>query len=233
MKILIVAAMDNEIAIVLDKLKENKIDVKEIEGFKFYLGNLYNKEIILVQSGVGRINSGILITIAKLNFDFDLIINIGLAGGLKELSIYDIVVGEKTIYGDVDVTSYLNKYSYGQMPGCPRYFEGSKRVLDLIKGDKDVHFGTICSCDKFTTNDEEVRKLINNYFSDLNVLAFDMESACFAQACYRLNIDFIAIRFISDIIGSDGQSDVYAKNEEDVQKFEKCNNYILRILEKI
>ena len=109
MKILIVAAMDNEIAIVLDKLKENKIDVKEIEGFKFYLGSLYNKEIILVQSGVGRINSGILITIAKLNFDFDLIINIGIAGGLKELSIYDIVVDKCQVV--LDILKVVKEYS--------------------------------------------------------------------------------------------------------------------------
>ena len=237
MKILIVAAMDNEISVIKDKLKlNNDFTEKEIEGFVFYFGHLYDKQIILVKSGVGRVNAAILIALAKLSFDFDLVINIGIAGGLNDLSVYDIVVGKNTVYGDVDLSVFSEKYVYGQMSNCPRYFEGSKRLIDLIESDddlKDVNIATICSCEKFTSSDKEARELINNHFSNLNVLAFDMESACYAQACNRFNIEFLAIRFISDIIGSEAQADYFLKNEDLAAKSLKCNNYILKLIERI
>lgn len=237
MRILVVAAMDREIEVI-----KNYIDVNggykelRVNGFSFYQGKIGENEIKLVKSGVGRVNSGILIAIAKSVFDFDLVINIGIAGGLAPLKRNDIVIGERTVYGDVDLTA-LTKYEYGQMSGCPKYFEGSKKAIDLIKNDeslsKDVHFGSICSREMFTTDLEEVNNLINKNFSDANILAFDMESACFAQACGLFNLDFIAIRFLSDIIGEKNQVEKFVDTVDDSAKDERCNNYVISLIEKI
>ena len=78
---------------------------------------------MLVKSGVGRVMASVLFTILVENFKkIDKIINVGIAGGLGDLHIGDIVVGEKSVYGDVDLAVF-DKYVYGQMSSCPPYFE--------------------------------------------------------------------------------------------------------------
>ena len=96
MKLAIVGAMDSEILYLKERMIEfGKIEEVEIHGFVFYLGSLFDKDIILVKSGVGRVASAILLTILCDHFKgIDKIINVGVAGGYGKLSVGDIVVGE-------------------------------------------------------------------------------------------------------------------------------------------
>ena len=74
MRILVVAAMDKEIEVVREVLKQSDdYKITSYLGFDFFIGTLMDKEIILVKSGVGRVNSAILITVAKTIFEFDLV----------------------------------------------------------------------------------------------------------------------------------------------------------------
>ena len=157
--------------------KYGHVKEKSISGFVFYLGKLFNKDIVLVKSGVGRVMASVLFTILVENFKkIDKIINVGIAGGFGKLNIGDIVIGEKSVYGDVDLSS-LVKYVYGQMSNCPPYFEADKEVVLKAKDNKlNCLYGTICTNDSFTTDFDAAKSLVDNHFSDLNVLAFDMVS---------------------------------------------------------
>ena len=86
MKLAIVGAMDSEILYLKERMIEvGKIEEVEIHGFVFYLGSLFDKDIILVKSGVGRVASAILLTILCDHFKgIDKIINVGVAGGYLE-----------------------------------------------------------------------------------------------------------------------------------------------------
>jgi len=225
MRLLIVGAMDSEI----EYIKSHLQNIKEEEhcNFKFYLGNIKNKEIILVKSGIGRVMAGLLIGVAYNSYEFDVVINIGVAGGAKGTNLGDIIVGNNYVYGDVDLRSGGFGYDFGQMAGCPRVFT-SKVDLSKLTGN-DFIFGDMCTCDAFTTSEQFVDELNNNYFNDLNIKCFDMESTAFAQACNYYNVNFLAIRSISDVIGSSFQSEDYKNNE--VTSAIKVNKFVTRLLE--
>ena len=118
MRLLIVGAMDSEIEFIKSNIK--KIEKKNISGFDFYLGNISNKEIILVKSGIGRVMAGLLIGVATTNFQFDAVINLGVAGGTQGTKLGDIIIGRNYVYGDVDLSSGGFGYEFGQMAGCPK-----------------------------------------------------------------------------------------------------------------
>lgn len=227
MKYLIVGAMDVEIQFL--KSQMNEILEENKCGFVFYKGKIEDNDVILVKSGIGKTSAGMLIGVAKSNFEFDCVINVGVAGGISPLKTGDIVVCDKYIYGDVDVTAFGDKYKYGQMAGCPRYYETEIDYSKIIQ--EGIKIADICTSDSFTTSIEHVRKLINCYFSDLNILCFDMESTAFAQACYYIGVPFMAIRSISDIIGKDGQADEYENNVDSSSK--KVNDFLLNVINNL
>lgn len=225
MKLLVVGAMDSEIEYIKSHLQN--IKEEQFCNFNFYLGNISNKEIILVKSGIGRVMAGLLIGVAYNNYQFDAVVNIGVAGGAKGTNLGDIIVGKNYVYGDVDLRSGGFGYDFGQMAGCPRVFT-SKVDLSKLSGN-DFIFGDMCTCDSFTTSEPFVNELNNNYFNDLNIKCFDMESTAFAQACNFYNVPFLAIRSISDVIGSSFQSEDYKKNE--VTSAIKVNKFVTKLIE--
>lgn len=214
MRIVIVAAMDKEVEYLKNVMNNdfNGFEVKKIHHYEFYIGKIYNNEIILTVSGIGKVQSGMLMSIIYDNFsDIDLVINNGISGGVKgNTRPGTVVIGCKYSFADVNIT-IDEGIKYGQMFGLPWLYYGDNKSIDLLKKvDIDgVIFGDILTGDKFYTDKEETDNLINNYFSDLKVCAFDMESTAFAMACYIYKTPFLAIRCISDIIGATNQTDDY------------------------
>lgn len=197
----IVGAMFAEIAYFLEKIKN--YDTVKINNYVFYIGDYQNKKIVLVESGIGKVFAGILATTLFSNFKIDVLINVGVAGGLKEkVNIGDVVLGQKIFYGDVDVSSGGN-YVYGQLPKCPPYFNSIDNNLIIKNIDFNIIKGDILTSDKFIINYQEIDNLISQYFDKFNIVACDMETAAFAQSCYFFKKNFIVIRAISDIIGRD------------------------------
>ncbi len=226
MRLLIVGAMDSEIEFIKSNIK--KIEKKNISGFDFYLGNISNKEIILVKSGIGRVMAGLLIGVATTNFQFDAVINLGVAGGTQGTKLGDIIIGRNYVYGDVDLSSGGFGYEFGQMAGCPKYFKSGVYMEDNEYS--GYYLGDMCTCDSFTTSADLVSK-IQNTFKDLDIKCFDMESTAFAQACNFYNKPFLAIRSISDVIGSSFQSEDYKNNE--VISANKVNQFVIKLIEEL
>lgn len=227
MRILIVGAMDVEIQFLKSKM-DNYVEENKC-GFVFFVGKIKENDVILVKSGIGKTSAGMLIGVAKSSYDFDCVINVGVAGGISPLKTGDIVICDKYIYGDVDVTVFGDKYKYGQMAGCPRYYQTNIDYSKIIE--EEIKVADICTSDAFTTSYEHVKYLIDNYFSDLNILCFDMESTGFAQACYFADVPFLAIRSISDIIGGQAQAEEYDSNVDESSI--KVNNFLLNIINNL
>ena len=190
-KIAIIAAMSKEIASIKNILS----NPKEQDGY--IRGILNDKEITLIQSGIGKVCAAVKTTELIDKFKPDCVINSGVAGGVgDDVKQMDIVVGTQTVYNDVWC---LEPNAYGQVQDFPLYFEADKSLVAKIEeGEHNgitIHKGLITSGDKFVAGIEEAKN-IRKLFDD--ALAVDMESCAVAQVCYMKKTPFISLRIISD-----------------------------------
>lgn len=226
MNILLVGAMTSEIDYFVNNLQLK--EKQEKCGFMFYICEYKDKTIYLVESGIGRTMAGLLIGVAVANYNIDKVINIGIAGGSYPITLKDIVACDKYIYGDVDVTFF--NYEFGQMAQCPKVFNADPQMLEIAINNGGTK-GTICTCDSFTSSKETVDEIKHKLKDVNNIVAFDMESCSFAQACYFMKLPFLAIRSISDVIGDSNQKEEYLNNEEKPEI--KANELVLTIINNL
>ena len=189
----------NELLKYLDFKEE-----KNIYELNFTIGNINKTKCILVESGIGKVNAGRCTQVLIDHFDVDYIFNIGVAGSIsKDINICDIVIGEKLVQHDFDITAFNHEKGY--IPKVGVYVESDKKLIQLAKklNEPNVHIGTIASGDIFCT-DVDVSKKINKEF---NALCVEMEGASIAQVCYLCNIPFLVIRSISDSINGKNKID--------------------------
>ena len=190
----------------LEALKEYLVLEKEYNIFEltFYEGKINEVECVLVQSGVGKVNAARTTQILIDNIKVDYIFNIGVAGGVDDsLSVGDIVLGEKLVQHDFDITAFNHEKGY--IPSVGVYIDTDTYLLTLadsvFKKLEDISFkrGVIASGDIFCTELKMSQK-INTKFSALCV---EMEGASIAQVCYLSHIPFLIIRSISDVPNND------------------------------
>lgn len=221
MKFVIIAAMDKEVEYLTKNIPLVNKRTLDARGYKYVVGDYdleRNIEVIIGVSGVGRVASGLLL--ANLNYAFNLtcddyVVNVGTAGGIGKVSIGDVVVGLGCVYGDVDLSVFAKDYRYGQMSGCPLEYKGNDKLINLLKKSAlNLKMGHICTNESFMIDYDKASKLISDHFPDFNILAFDMESAAYAQAAMIFKNNFLAIRYISDVIGVGDQGDIHDSNLE-------------------
>lgn len=230
MKIAIIGAMKEEIEFLLNKVQSYK-QVNYLK-YNFYETILFQNEIIITSSGIGKVASGMLVA-SLVNYykEINLIINVGVSGGIKHnINIGEIVIANNLRYADVDVTCFTN-YQYGTMPNCPSSFPTAYKLIEKLDFNMNYKLGTIISGDQFYHNENNVNYLIDTYFRNDNVLCIDMESTALAHACWFFEIDYLAIRSISDLIGSNLQIKEYNENLDFAAK--NSNLFLLELLEKI
>lgn len=197
MKIGIIAAMEQELQLLVDKLQNKKTE--EVLGKSYYSGDLGNHEVVLVQSGIGKVMSAMSVAILSQHFQVDALINTGSAGAVSPgIAIGDVVVADELAYHDVDLTAF--GYAYGQMSGQPLYFMSHSSFVDTFKtvletADQQAHVGLIVTGDSFIAGEAKIQT-IKGHFPQ--VLAVEMEGAAIAQAAYSLGKPFIVVRAISD-----------------------------------
>ena len=223
----IIFAMKEELDEFL-KLVSN-IEEKKIFDLTFYECTLDNKKLVLVESGVGKVNAArtTQVLIDKMNVDF--IFNIGVAGSVSEdVNVLDIVIGKKQVQHDFDITAFDHEKGY--IPNVGVYISSDNKLLDVarkIKIDTTIHEGVIASGDIFVTNPEMSRKI----FTKFNALAVEMEGASIAQVCYLCNIPYLVIRSISDSPNSNNNKLTY---EEFLEKSSKIvSEYLEKIIKSI
>ena len=101
----IIGAMEEEVEILKSAI-ENKETIKKAHVI-FYKGHLEGKEIVLAQSGIGKVNAAITTALMINDFKPDLIINTGSAGAIDpNLNIGDIIISNKVYYHDVNATAF-------------------------------------------------------------------------------------------------------------------------------
>ena len=197
MKIGIIAAMPEELAYLVQHLE--KAQEKVVLGNTYHTGNLASHEVVLVESGIGKVMSAMSVAILADHFQVDALINTGSAGAVAEgIAVGDVVIADKLAYHDVDVTAF--GYAYGQMAQQPLYFESDKTFVAKIQEslsqlDQKWHLGLIATGDSFVAGNDKI-EAIKSHFPE--VLAVEMEGAAIAQAAHTLNLPVLVIRAMSD-----------------------------------
>jgi adenosylhomocysteine nucleosidase len=160
----------------------------------FIKGQIGGNEVVLMKSGIGKVNAAVQLSELISVFQPDYAVNTGVAGGIdRELNVGDVVVAQKCAYHDV----WCGEGSLGQVQGLPLYFESSPILLQKLKEitDSNTHFGLICTGDRFITEFTGLQEIKSNF---PDALAVDMESAAMAHVCHLRNVPFVSVRIISD-----------------------------------
>jgi adenosylhomocysteine nucleosidase len=206
MRIAIIGAMEEEVALLRENIKNPQTET--IAGCEYTSGTMKGKEVILLRSGIGKVNAAMSTAVLLQHFKPDAIINTGSAGGFDpSLNVGDVVISTEVRHHDVDVTAF--GYEYGQVPQLPAAFTADEKLMTAAVesvrelGDSQVVSGLIATGDSFM-NDPARVEAIRDKFTGLQ--AVEMEAAAIAQVAHQFNVPFVIIRSLSDIAGK--ESDV-------------------------
>ncbi|MGR3741956.1 5'-methylthioadenosine/adenosylhomocysteine nucleosidase [Companilactobacillus sp. DQM5] len=200
----VIIPMEQEQRLLLESMEN--IKETKIAGVTFFQGEYNSHELTLALSGIGKVQAAMTTTLMASEFNPELIINTGSAGGIGEgLKIGDVVISTKLAYHDVDVQGYEK----GQLPGRELYFEADKKYAEDIalaaqKANLQFHKGLIVSGDQFIDSPEQNKKIKANFPA---ALASEMEGAAVAQVCTEFNLPFVVIRSMSDVGDSNANID--------------------------
>lgn len=194
----VIGAMEEEIIHFIPHMQQVQEAIHA--GITFRKGRLHDADIVLVQSGIGKVNASVCAQILIDRFACSHIIFTGVAGALHpDLDIGDIVISKDLLHHDMDVTA-LN-YPRGVIPGfATSEFAADHALVTLAEqaarevSDRAVMTGRILSGDTFVADRAHVKAL----HTELGGLCTEMEGAAVAQVAYMNDIPFVVIRSMSD-----------------------------------
>lgn len=199
MKIGIIGAMEVEVETLKGSM--NLKNTVKKASMEFFEGTIGNTEVVVVRSGICKVNAGICVQILVDDFKVTHVINTGAAGSLDaKINIGDIVLSTDVCYHDVDATVF--GYKKGEVPqlGTASFTadadlrKKAKEAINKAVPDIEVFEGRICSGDQFIC-DQDVK---DNIVKEFAGICCEMEGCGIAQACFLNNIPFLIIRAISD-----------------------------------
>lgn len=226
MKLGILAAMEEEIAMVMDEV-ENPVKW-EIADRIFYEGKMNGVDCVVSFSKWGKVAAAITATLMAEHFHISHLVFVGTAGALSdELNVGDIVVAQRLVQHDLDARPIIPRF---QIPLTDKMYMPTddgltnlamQTIQDLLKREfkeivgeeayrefdfiRPVLFsGDVASGDQFISTDEKRQELIGLL---PEVKCVEMEGAAVAQVCVEFNLPFTVIRIISDKADHDARVD--------------------------
>lgn len=202
-KIGIIGAMDIEVENLKVALADCKIT--KIAEMEFYEGILNKKNVVIVKSGIGKVNSARCAQILCDKFNVDIIVNTGIGGGVGEgLDIEDMIIGDELCQHDFDVTGFGYPKGYMFLGDKDKItvfksdeylVECAKKASKIHMPDEKIKIGRIATGDIFV-NSSQKRLEIRNEFG---ALVCEMEGGAIAQCASANNVPFVVLRTISDL----------------------------------
>ncbi|MCM1159465.1 MAG: 5'-methylthioadenosine/adenosylhomocysteine nucleosidase [Bacteroidales bacterium] len=195
----IIGAMDEEVAKVKEEMK--KVTVMTRASMDFFEGEIEGHPVVVVRSGIGKVNAAMCTQILADVYHVDAIINTGIAGSLNaEIDIGDIVLSTDTLEHDMDAVAF--GYPLGQIPRMDtlsfaadgKLRELAKKVCREVNPEVKVFEGRIVSGDQFVSDKVKKQWLVEHFSG----YCTEMEGAAIAHAAYLNRIPFLIIRAISD-----------------------------------
>ena len=157
--------------------------------------NIPNAEVIYVETGMGKVNAAMHTMRAICEYHPDVVINLGSAGTLNH-KVGDIIVCNSFVDRDlrnVTLDGVISEIEFDR-DAINRIFL-SEHLMDHAK-----LIGTCNTGDSFITQG-----------TDIEGDVIDMESYAVADVCRNMGIPFIAVKYVTDVVGQNSAQEWYAK----------------------
>jgi len=195
----IIGAMDLEVETLISEMSIEKSETRA--QMTFNEGKLGDADVVVVKSGIGKINAAVCAQILVDDFKVTHLINTGVAGSLNSvLDIGDILISDDAVHHDMDVSPL--GYEPGQVPGMDVFsFKADDRLAALAQetiGEvlpelKSLR-GRVVSGDQFIAGAAIKERLVSVFHGD----CAEMEGASIAHVAYLNSVPFVILRAISD-----------------------------------
>ena len=201
MKIAIMGAMPEEIAPILEQLKEYK--TTRYANNNYYEANYRGVVLVIAYSKIGKVFSTLTATTLIEHFGAEKLLFSGVAGAISpSLKVGDLLVATKLSQHDLDITVFGHPYGY--VPEGSVYVEADKEMIQMSKDvahvmNKKIQEGIIATGDQFVANEERKNWIGTTFGAD----ALEMEGASVAVVCDALEVPFFILRAISDAADMD------------------------------
>ena len=191
-----VIAMQGEAKPVLDWLENLKVIEKDL-----YEGTLFNEKVAVIVCGVGKVNAACGAQLAIDKYSPEVIINLGVAGGLNEkLEVGAVYCIDKAVQYDFDLA---------QLNGTPKgtLNEYEQPYLSLSAGTSFPKM-RLATADRFNDDRADFEFITKTLGADIR----DMEGAAIAQVCLKRGVKCVAYKIISDIAGRGSTTEQFTEN---------------------
>lgn len=232
----ILSAMDNEIAILLEKAEIDRVET--VGGEEYHIGSLHGHPVVISRSGIGKIRTASGITTMLNNYPISEVIFTGIAGGVAdETQVLDEVIATRLVEHDYGIfTNDGFEWRSGD-PGIGKeagiYYDCDPQLVSIaydaaveVVGKDHVFKGTIATGDQFIANSEYVEKLRKDHDS----YACEMEGAAAAVVCLRYETPFVVLRALSD--KADGKANKSYENFGNIAA-DNSSQIVIKMLDNI
>ena len=208
----LISAMEEEIILFRDR--SEIAETVQVAGIDFHIGVLEGRNVVIVRSGIGKVNAAVATQILVDRFGVRAVIISGLAGSLvPALRRGDVVVSNIVVQHDVDLTSFgrrageiradVSRFLEADAALVHAAAEAFERCHDQQAG-RSLVVGTIATGDVFVSDPSKSRWLQREF----GAVAAEMEGGAVGQVCRMNGIPFVAVRVISDG-GGEGAADEF------------------------
>lgn len=195
----LIIAMNSELQAVLERMDD--VQQSTVANVQFYEGSLQGQKVTAALAGIGKVAAAIASTLMCQLYKPDLMINIGVAGGLKpEQKVTDLVLSDQILQADFDTSPIDGPEGLGKVfEADAALLEKGKKVAEQLRIPYSV--GPIATQDLFMAREEDFDKLMNNFPQSA---ASEMEGGAVAQVAQAFNVPVLVIRSLSDVVHHEG-----------------------------
>ena len=219
----VLSALPEEEAAFANIFRE--IETGERGGFSIRHGSIDNKPVVMVRTGIGKVNAALATSMLIQDFYCRAVVMAGVAGSLDPaIGIGDVVVADRVVQHDYGATidGRIKAYQPGTLPlpgnEGPVGYVPAPAMLDLLKRSvrgidlaplsreltggefrmPKVCLGTVATGDSFIN----CARTRDRLYHEFGAIAVEMEGAAVAQVATLYNKPWVVVRGMSDLAGA-------------------------------
>ena len=195
----IIAAMESELKAIESRMQVSRIE--KVGETELHYGVLGNEEIVLCLAGVGKCKAAMSATIVCMKEKLDVLINVGVAGGLKpEQNVMDMVISDEVIQADYDTSPIDGDEGIGlRFPVRDEFVQKGIRIAKELNIPYST--GAIATQDIFMAKPEDFDKLMSRF---PQAACSEMEGGAIAQVATSFQVPYLVLRSLSDVVCHEG-----------------------------